>query len=153
MKIENIILIGLLILVIGGLIYSLGGFGFFKAGPSKESKTAVKSNVINPIQSESNKKVSESSVSIDLALKEFKNGNMYFDIGVNTHSVDLSPFDLASLTVLEFEGSSIKPSSAPKLSGHHNSGTLIFNTGKELKKFKIRIKGIPDIEERFFEWS
>lgn len=97
-------------------------------------------------------KTSESGVTINLMPKGFNNGKLYVDISVNTHTVNLDDYDLKSLTVLEFEGKSIKPISAPKLSGHHTSGTLIFDTGKELKAFKIKIKGFPDIEERVFEW-
>ena len=75
------------------------------------------------------------------------------DFSVNTHSVDLSQYDLLQITTLEYNGNVIKPRSAPSLSGHHNSGTLVFDTGKELKTFKIIIKDIPDIKERIFEWN
>lgn len=47
---------------------------------------------------------------------------------------------------------SVNPSSVPALSGHHSGGTLVFDTGKEIKRFSITIKGIPDIEERVFGW-
>ena len=155
MKIENIVLVGLLVLVVGGLIYSLTGFGFLKANNiGIKSASKVESRVEQPsqLQSNSEKKSSEGSVTIDITPSEFKDGKMYFDIGVNTHSVTLTDYDLVQLTTLEFEGKSIKPISAPKLTGHHNSGTLVFETGKELKNFKIKVKGIPDIEERVFEW-
>ena len=109
-------------------------------------------NEIQPISPESGKKTSESSVTIGITLSEFKNGKMYFDMGVDTHSIELNQFELKELITLEFEGKSINPESAPTLSGHHNSGNLAFNTGKEIKNFKIRVKGIPDIEERVFEW-
>lgn len=98
-------------------------------------------------------KISESEVTIELTPKEFENGKLYVDIGVNTHSGNLADYDLNALTTLEFEGKSIKPSSAPKLSGHHNSGTLVFDIGKELDNFKIVVINLPEIQERIFEWT
>lgn len=75
-----------------------------------------------------------------------------FQLGVNTHSVDLSKFSLQQQATLEADGKTYKPSSAPKLSGHHTSGNLIFNTNTELKGFKIIIGGIPQINQRIFTW-
>jgi hypothetical protein len=143
-KMENILLIGTLALVLGVLIFAVSGFF---GNNNKIINNAIFEN------SNFETKISESRVTIDLTPKEFKKGKLYVDIGVNTHSVNLGNYDLKSLTVLEFEGKSIKPISAPKLSGHHNSGTLIFDVGKELRIFKIKIRGIPEIEERTFEWS
>ena len=92
-------------------------------------------------------------VLMDLTPKGMENGKFAVDISVNTHSVDLSQFDLMQITTLDYEGKAIKPASAPKLSGHHSSGELIFDTGSEIKNFKITIKGIPAVEERVFEWK
>ncbi len=92
-------------------------------------------------------------VLIELTPKGMEDGKFEVDILLNTHSVDLSQFDLVKITLLEYEGKLIKPVSAPELSGHHGSGTLAFDTGKEIKNFKIIIKGIPAVEERVFEWN
>ncbi len=89
---------------------------------------------------------------VDLTPAGIKNGKFEVDVSINTHSVDLSQFDLMKIILLEYDGKTIKPVSAPKLSGHHSSGTLIFDTGMEIKSFKIIIKGIPAVEERVFEW-
>ncbi len=91
--------------------------------------------------------------SVDLTPRDMENGKFAVDVSVNTHSADLSQFDLMKITLLEYEGKTIKPLSAPKLSGHHSSGTLVFDTGKEIKNFRIIIKGILAVEERVFEWS
>ena len=97
-------------------------------------------------------KTSEGEVTVDLTPKEFNGGKFYVDIGVNTHSVDLNGFDLKELVKLEINGEVIKPISAPELSGHHNSGTLIFKVEDKPKNFVIKIKGLPDTNERIFEW-
>ncbi len=89
---------------------------------------------------------------IELTPKEIKDGKLNVDFAANTHSVNLGQFDLMQITTLEYDGNVVKPVSAPTLTSHHNSGTLVFDTGKELKSFKIIINGIPDIEERVFEW-
>ena len=93
------------------------------------------------------------SAQVDLTPKSAINGQLKVDFVINTHSVDLSQYDLAKITVLEYGGRKISPTTAPKLEGHHSSGTLIFNVGESLNNFRIIIKGIPDVEERVFEWS
>ena len=97
-------------------------------------------------------KTSEGEVTVDLTPKEFNGGKFYVDIGVNTHSVDLNGFDLKELVKLDINGEVIKPISAPELNGHHNSGTLVFEVEDKPKNFVIKIKGLPDTNERIFEW-
>ncbi|MBI2650870.1 hypothetical protein HYX01_00155 [Candidatus Woesearchaeota archaeon] len=159
MEKENYFLIAILIIAVAGLAFASIGF-FKKTDAVSESKSAVNSNSGNEnLNKNSNNegmgyetKSSESDVTIDLTPKKFENGKLYIDISVNTHTVDLEQFDLTKIVKLEYDKTSLFPESAPKLSGHHNSGTLIFNAQKEIKKFKIIIKGIPGIEERQFEW-
>ena len=93
------------------------------------------------------------NVQIDLTPVGYKNGQLKVDITVNTHSVELSQYGLAKITILEYDGKRINPISVPSLSGHHSSGTLIFNVDKDIKAFKITISGIPGIQERVFEWK
>ncbi len=90
-------------------------------------------------------------VSIELT-PNFNKANLEVDIKSNTHSVDLSQFDLSQITILEYDDTKIKPISAPKLEGHHTSGTLIFPTNKNIRNFKIIISGIPKTSQRVFTW-
>lgn len=90
---------------------------------------------------------------VELAPKGMQNGKFAVELSINTHSVDLTQFDLMQITALEYGEKSVKPIAAPQLSGHHSSGELIFNVGEEIKSFKIIIKGIPAVEERVFEWG
>jgi hypothetical protein len=72
---------------------------------------------------------------------------------INTHSVGLSGYDLKQITTLEYKGKELKPVKASRVGGHHSSGTIEFETGEEIGSFIIRIKGIPRVEERVFEWN
>ena len=146
MKKQDYILIGILAIAVIGLAFT--AFSFFGSGQAVQVNTADS----GAVKSQSLTKTSDGEVTIDITPKSFKNGNMYFDVEFNTHTVDLSPFDLKKIAVLEADGKQIAPLSAPALSGHHNSGELVFNTGKELNRFKIRINGIPDVKERTLEW-
>jgi len=147
MEKQDYILFGILAIAAIGLAFT--AFSFFGSG--QEAQTG-KANPESAAKSQYQKKTSEGEVTIDLTPKSFKNGNMYFDVEFNTHTVDLSQFDLKRLVVLEADGKQIAPLSVPALSGHHNSGEFVFNTGKELNRFKIKINGIPDVNERALGW-
>lgn len=97
-------------------------------------------------------KTSSGAVTIDLTPEGVKDGKLVFHIGVNTHSVALEQYDLKNLTLLDYGGTTIEPAYAPQLSGHHNSGTISFPVDHEQKTFKVIIRGIPDSDERVFEW-
>ena len=92
-------------------------------------------------------------VSVDLTPRGIVNGQFQVDFEINTHSVDLSPYDLEKIMTLEYDSKKINPMNAPKLEGHHSSGVLTFNVAEDLDDFKITIKGIPQVEERIFEWN
>lgn len=138
----------ILFILLFGLIFIVSCTSNVQA-PSNENKKNVESPAFKTISSGSTQ---SGDVLIELTPHTFANGKLNIDFSANTHSVDLSQFDLMQITTLEYDGNVIKPVSAPSLSGHHNSGTLVFDTGKELKTFKIIIKDIPDVEERVFEW-
>ena len=97
------------------------------------------------------KKTSESTVTIDLEPHQFENGVLDIDISLNTHTTDMSLFDLKKQVKLVIDGKEYYPVSVPSLSGHHTSGTLRFELPNKPDKHKIIIIGIPDIEERIFE--
>ncbi|MBI2141969.1 hypothetical protein HYU15_00590 [Candidatus Woesearchaeota archaeon] len=100
----------------------------------------------------------DGDVLIEISPGEIRNGVLAADVLVNTHSVDLSQFDLADLSTLRYKGKSLKPVSAPVLSGHHSSGEMVFDLGGDADSvnaggFAITIKGIPAVDERVFEWK
>lgn len=72
---------------------------------------------------------------------------------INTHSVRLSQFDLKNITTLEYKSKIRKPIKASRIGGHHSSGTIVFDAEEEISSFTIRIKGIPSVNERIYEWN
>ncbi len=92
-------------------------------------------------------------VSIDITPKDIQKGVAVFAIGVNTHTVDLSPFDLKKLTTLVINGEKFTPLSAPELIGHHNQGEMTFAVTSLPETFTIVIQGIPENQERVFSWE
>ncbi|MEK6942854.1 MAG: hypothetical protein AABX00_02220 [Nanoarchaeota archaeon] len=139
---------GLLIAVIAIAAYTFAGM--------VDNQPAAAPNIQNNAQGFgliSTGGTDDGNVQVDLTPKGIVNGQFLVDFAINTHSVDLSQLDLKKITTLEYSGKKIQPLSAPALSGHHNSGIIAFNSVSDLKNFKITIVGIPNIEERVFEWK
>jgi hypothetical protein len=90
---------------------------------------------------------------IELTPAMLGNNRLVVKFSINTHSVSLSSYDLTQLTTLEYGGNKLKPIKATRVGGHHSSGTIVFDTGGDIGSFSIRIKGIPKIEERLYEWN
>ncbi len=154
MKTENIVLYSILAFVIGILVFSFAGF--FRGSPAASSGAKEVVNIFegsdNGFQTISSGSTDSGDVSIELTPKGVEVGKLKVGIAVNTHSVDLSSFDLKKITTLDYGGKSLNPVSAPALGGHHVNGDLVFATEKDITSFVIKIKGIPKVEERIFSW-
>jgi hypothetical protein len=157
MKKEIVLLSGVLVLVVAGAVFGIVKFS--KGGPVVSGSTNLNEQEknIGPEVKESFESFSSGStgagdVSVELTPEEIERGKLKVDIAVNTHSVDLSQFDLKEITTLEYNGKLIKPETAPSLKGHHSFGTLVFGVGEKISSFTIKIRGIPKVEERIFEW-
>jgi hypothetical protein len=72
---------------------------------------------------------------------------------INTHTIRLSQYDLQKITTLEFHGKSFKPVKVSMIGGHHSLGTIVFGSVDNIDSITVRIKGIPKIEERIYEWK
>lgn len=156
-KIENAVLIVLLALVIIGFIFAASGlYKAPKAPANKETASGAgrqdKAASENRNMPGYNTKNSNSQVSIDLTPNGFSDGKLYIDASFNTHSGDLADYNLKELVGLYVDGKVIQPSSVPKLSWHHGEGTFVFDLDNQPKQFTIKIRGIPEIEERTFSW-
>jgi hypothetical protein len=85
---------------------------------------------------------------------QIKDGNkLIVHFSANTHSVRLGNFDLSKIATLEYEGKILKPIKAGRLGGHHSSGVIVFDVGKAISSFKIKLYGIPNVQERIYEWN
>lgn len=99
-------------------------------------------------------KTSNGQATIDLTPKGIVNGKFTFDIRVNTHTINnLSQYDLKEYITLNYGEKSIKPVITPQLTGHHNSGSLVFDLKEVPKDFTVKIVNIPNINERVLEWK
>ena len=83
----------------------------------------------------------EGSVDLTLEPESYSNGKFNVRVSVNTHSVELSQFNLKEIVSLEYDGKSTKPISTPELSGHHSSGILIFEVDKKPTKYSFKVEG------------
>lgn len=97
-------------------------------------------------------KTSPGEVAIDLTPVRYADGMLTVAYAFNTHTVDLSVFDLQEQITLVADGRQYKPIDLPVLSGHHNQGELRFSLPALPDSFGIVIKDIPDIAERRFSW-
>ena len=82
----------------------------------------------------------------------YNNGKLTLQIAVNTHSVDISQYNLARIALLTMNGKTYTPISAPTLTGHHTNGELIYSIPTQPKEFTITITGIQKIEKRAYTW-
>ncbi|MGE5219778.1 MAG: hypothetical protein ACM3SP_22485 [Chloroflexota bacterium] len=83
-------------------------------------------------------------------------GDLRFQIAMNTHSVALDGYDLKSLAVLRDGAANIyHPTSVEtKGSGHHRQATLTFGKPKNgVKHIELVVKGVAGVHERVFQWD
>ena len=145
---SDYIVYGILVIVFGIVIYTIYTLTSSSVAIPVENK-----NINAAFATITSGDTETGNAQIDLTPTGFENGQFKFDVKVNTHSVELSQYDLARITTLEYDGKKIYPMSCPKLEGHHSSGIILFNVGQHLSKFKITIVGMPSEEERTFEWG
>ena len=126
-------------------------------GEPRASGSAVKNNSTETISLKVMERVStgsmdENGVLVELRPVDFKDGRLSVKLRANTHIGNLADYDLNDLTTLFFDGRAVKPSSAGKLSGHHSSALVEFETGSLPEAFSVTIAGIRNVEERIFNW-
>ncbi|NOY10130.1 MAG: hypothetical protein GXP33_14955 [Spirochaetes bacterium] len=159
MKLNKVLLFGLSIIIAVGLVFVLIKvsktiFGTTVTAGTSEDQETAKNSMNNPgfklIHSGS---MDSGDVLIELTPEEIKNGKLVVKFSMNTHSVNLSRFDLKSIATLEYEEKILVPIDADGLRGHHSSGVLVFDVGRKINSFTIKIKGIPKNTERTFTWN
>ena len=136
-------------LIIAGLLYvMIVSLGDDAGTGSPEADQGT----VEEMQAVSSGSTGQGDVSIMLKPKQITPESLVVEFSAATHSVDLSRFDLKKITTLEADGAVMLPSSAPLLRGHHVSGDLVFAATRKMEGFTIKIKGIPQVEERVFAW-
>ena len=137
----------------------LGGFLFFyRGGPTKElapvanqanQQTATKQTWETKTEEQADVTVVVTPIDLSLNSKEW-----IFDVGMNTHSVELDQ-DMTKIAILvEDQGKEYKPISwEGPVGGHHREGMLIFNQiTPNPKSVELKISNIGDVV-RSFVWQ
>ncbi len=148
MKREHLFLIGALIVTVALLLFAFADFLKGQSVPLQPAKIST-----SGFQAITSGTTESGSVAIEVTPQGISDGEMSFLISANTHSVDLGQFDLKAIAILEYEGKSSRPLSAPPLSEHHASGALVFPVEGKPSKFTLVITGIPNVEKRVFAWG
>ncbi len=99
-------------------------------------------------------------VTIDVEWLGIDNGVLTFKVAMNTHSVDLDPYDLGELAILRDDiANEYYPNSwDSRPGGHHRRGTLTFSvpnslSQQEAKYIELIISDVAGIEDRTMTWT
>ncbi len=101
----------------------------------------------------------EGSVTIDIEWAKAEGSTLSFNVDMNTHSVDLDPYDLRKLAILRDDtGNEYRAASwdsAP--GGHHRQGVLTFPLPQSIKEGKAKylelvIQNVAGVRERALKW-
>ncbi len=122
-----------------------------QAGPAAPAPAEAngKADGFIPVSSGS---MNPGDVLIELTPKYIAPKRLVVKFAMNTHSVDLSQFDLKKITTLTYNGKTFKPTDANRLRGHHSFGLIVFDLDNEPENFTITIEGIPSEDKREFTW-
>src|SRR3989338_4799068 len=144
------IIVGIIVFLGAGLlIFSLVGL-MDTLNISNQSTSTSQRELMPPpavsnttLPTDSLTRTSEDEVSVELVPKEYKAGKFIVSIGINTHTINnLEQYNLKDIITLTTDGKSYNPVTTPTLSGHHNSGELVFELPQEPTQFQITITGL-----------
>ena len=137
----------------------LGGFLFFyRGGPTKKvvpvanqsnQQTTAKQTWETKTEEQASVTVVVTPLDLSSNSKEWK-----FDVGMNTHSVELDQDMMKIAVLVDDQGREYKPLSWDgPVGGHHREGVLIFNQiTPNPKSVELKISSIEDVV-RSFTWQ
>lgn len=78
-----------------------------------------------------------------------------FLVSMNTHSVDLTGYDLTEVSELLVAGATFPPVRWVSTSNdsHHRAGALVFPKVKQGAPLELRIKAVAGVPVRIFRWT
>ncbi len=152
MSVGEYVWYGLILLAITAVAFS--AVDFFAASSSGASGAAKNPSGAKQYEAITTGTTGEGDVEISL-VPSLSGERLAVSATFNTHSVDLSQYDLQQLVSLSLGTGSgiILPEEAFSLSGHHGSGQILFKVGADIDKFTIIITGIPALPERKYAWT
>jgi hypothetical protein len=121
-----------------------GGDGGMKRAPGKvtfESMHRISTGTMT-----------DGGVKMELEPASFENGIFRVKFYANTHKVNLGQYNMIELMHLEYADVGYRPVSMDRMRGHHAGGEIEFRVPEVPDHFRIVVRGLPDLEERIFEW-
>lgn len=96
-------------------------------------------------------------VTVKVTLLDSKtDGDLSFQVVLDTHSVNLDVYDLKKIAVLRNDGGKdyFPKTVESKGSGHHRQSTLVFaKMANGTKRVELVIKDVAGVKERIFRWE
>lgn len=91
-------------------------------------------------------------------LQQEQTQDLSFEVTLDTHSADLSQYDMGKISFLRVDGGPEMEASGwikPGGGGHHLSGTLTFKAPDitAMDALELVIKTVGGVEERIFQWK
>lgn len=143
-----------IILLIGSFIIGLSLYWFVQQNTSVDAQISQQENSQKwetKIDAQANVTIVVTPLDISPRANEWR-----FDIGMNTHSVELSQ-DLKKIaSLIDDSGNVYQPIlwDGPQEGGHHIQGTLVFRAPTSVSKtVKLQIKNVGDVPVRMFTWE
>jgi hypothetical protein len=96
--------------------------------------------------------MTDGGVKMELEPASFENGIFRVKFYANTHKVNLGQYNMMELMHLEYADVGYRPVSMNRMRGHHAGGEIEFRVPEVPDLFRIVVRGLPDLEERIFEW-
>ncbi|MGE5674797.1 MAG: hypothetical protein ACM3XM_13150 [Mycobacterium leprae] len=151
-----------IILVVAGVVIATGVVGYGLSSMANSGKKLVSTEVVAPVGTGA--QLSDAGgVQVQVAFdpKSVTAGGISFKVGLNTHSVELSQFNLAKLARVTLEPGGVltdltwTPDGTG--GGHHVTGTLIVKDPERklagARSVIVEITGVADASVRRFQWA
>lgn len=147
------------IIIILSVLAFIGGFLIFYQNRSTVQKTPSAPEVnqqTNDLQKWETKTDDQANVTVVVTPLDLspRSAEWKFDIGMNTHSVELDQDMMKSVVLIDDQGKEYRPTGwEGPVGGHHREGVLTFNAIVPAPKLvELKITGIADTT-RIFVWQ
>jgi hypothetical protein len=115
-------------------------------------KSTTGTYTFNSMHRASTGTMADGGVKMEMEPYSFEAGTLRVKFYANTHSVNLGDYEMMGRTHLEYGDMEYIPVSIDRMRGHHAGGEIEFNLPEAPDHFRIVVRGLPDLEERIFEW-
>lgn len=96
--------------------------------------------------------MTDGGVRMELKPYLFENGVFRMKFYANTRSVNLGNYEMMELMHLEYRNMKYKPISMDRMHGQNAEGEVEFHIPEAPDRFRIVIRGLPNMEEHVFQW-